>query len=118
MTANVAELRINDISVGRADITAGISDLFGVPVVNGAATAGNLVAGGVVVDALSARARQSGDTTSFDAQANLATGTDLDLAGALSPVDGGYRLAQDRANLEQGSLAARQSPPAAISMRG
>ncbi|WP_375599847.1 translocation/assembly module TamB domain-containing protein [Devosia sp. Naph2] len=118
VTANVAELRINDISVGRADITAGVSDLFGVPVVNGTATAGNLVAGGVVVDALSARARQSGDTTSFDAQANLATGTDLDIAGALSPVDGGYRLALDRASLEQGSLTARLANRAVLMVQG
>ncbi len=118
VTAKVADLRINDISVGRADIAAGISDLFGVPVVNGTASADNVVAGGVVVDTLSARATQAGDTTSFDAQARLATGTDLDLAGALSPVDGGYRLALDRANLEQGSLAARLANPAVLMVQG
>ncbi|MBB4052020.1 translocation and assembly module TamB [Devosia subaequoris] len=118
VTANVADLRIDEISVGRADIAAGISDLFGVPVVNGTASADNVVAGGVVVDTLSARATQSGDTTSFDAQARLATGTDLDLVGALSPVEGGYRLALDRANLEQGSLAARLANPAVLMVQG
>ena len=118
VTANVSNLRINDISVGRADVTAGISDLFGVPVVNGTATAGNVVAGGVVVDTLSARATQSGQTTSFEAQATLATGTDVDLAGALSPVDGGYRLALDRANLEQGTLNARLANPAVLLVQG
>ena len=118
VTVNVSNLTFNDVSVGRADISAGIADLFGVPVVNGTATASAVAASGVEVDTLSARASQSGDTTSFDAQAALATGTDVDLAGALSPVDGGYRLALDRANLVQGELSARLASPTAIMVRG
>jgi translocation and assembly module TamB len=118
ITANAANLRFNDIRVGRADIQAGLADLFGVPVVNGTATASNVVAGGVSVNSLNARASQSGDTTSFDAQAALATGTDIDVAGSLSPVEGGYRLALDRADLAQGALSARLASPTAISVRG
>ena len=118
ITANAADLRFNDIRVGRADISAGLADLFGVPVVNGTATASNLVAGGVIVNRLSARASQSGDTTNFDAQAALATGTDIDMAGALSPVEGGYRLALDRAELVQGSLSARLANPTSLAVRG
>jgi len=118
ITANAANLRINDIRIGRADISAGLADLFGVPVVNGSATASNVVAGGVTVNSLDARASQSGDTTSFDVQARLATGTDVDFAGSLSPVDGGYRLALDRANLVQGNLSARLASPSAIAVRG
>ncbi|WP_338720634.1 translocation/assembly module TamB domain-containing protein [Devosia sp. XK-2] len=118
VSANVANLRINDIAVGRADISAGISDLFGVPAINGTATASAITAGGVEVERLSARASQSGETTSFDAQAGLATGTDIDLTGSLSPVNGGYRLALDRANLEQGALAARLANPAVLMVAG
>ncbi|MCP8884064.1 translocation/assembly module TamB domain-containing protein [Devosia sp. XJ19-1] len=118
ITANVANLRINDIAVGRADISAGISDLFGVPVVNGTATASDVVASGIVVDTLDARASQNGKTTSFDVQAALATGTDVDIAGALSPIAEGYRLALDRANLVQGSLSARLANPTALVVRG
>jgi translocation and assembly module TamB len=118
VTANVSDLTFNDIAVGRADLSAGIADFFGVPVVNGTATASAVEAGGVEIDTLAARASQSGDTTTFDAQAALATGTDIDLAGALSPVDGGYRLALDRANLVQGQLSARLANPTAIMVRG
>jgi len=118
ITANAANLRLDGIAVGRADISAGIADLFGVPVVNGSATAASVVAGGVTIDSLTARASQQGNTTSFDAQAGLATGTDIDLAGALSPIDGGYRLALSRANLTQGSLAARLANPTELVVRG
>ncbi|UYO01183.1 MAG: translocation/assembly module TamB domain-containing protein [Devosia sp.] len=118
VTANAANLRVNDIAVGRADITASIADLFGVPAVNGSVTASAIAAGGTVVDTLTARATQSGDTTSFDAQAALQTGTDVDLAGSLSPLGDGYRLALDRANLEQGSLSARLANPTALVVRG
>jgi translocation and assembly module TamB len=118
ITANVSDLRINDIRIGRADLSAGIADLFGVPVINGTATASNMLAGGVTVNSLDARASQSGETTSFDAQAALATGTDIDVAGSLSPVAGGYRLALDRADLVQGALSARLANPAAIAVQG
>lgn len=118
ITANVANLRVNGVSVGKADISAGIADLFGVPVVNGTATASSLVAGGVTVNTLQAKASQSGDTTNFDAQAALATGTNIDLAGALAPMDDGYRLSLDRAALTQGTLAARLARPTQLLVRG
>jgi Uncharacterized protein conserved in bacteria len=118
ITANAADLRINDIRIGRADISAGLADLFGVPVINGTATASNVMAGGVTVNSIEARASQSGETTSFDAQAALATGTDINVAGSLSPVDGGYRLALDRAALVQGALSARLANPTALAVRG
>ncbi len=118
ITANASNLRINEIRIGRADISAGLADLFGVPVVNGTATASAVVAGGVTVNTLNATASQSGNTTSFDAQAALATGTGVAVAGSLSPVDGGYRLALDRANLVQGTLSARLANPTAIAVQG
>lgn len=118
VTANVQNLKVNDIAVGRADITASLSDLFGVPVANGNATASAIVAGGMTINTLTARADQQGTTTNFDAQAALATGTNVDIAGALSPIEQGYRLALDRANLVQGQLSARLANPTAIVVAG
>ncbi|MBD8066730.1 translocation/assembly module TamB domain-containing protein [Devosia sp. PTR5] len=118
VTANAADLRINGIAVGRADIAATVSDLFAVPVVNGTATAQQVVAGGVTINTLEAKASQSGDTTQFDAQAALATGTDVDIAGALSPIETGYSLALDRAALTQGTLSARLATPTRLVVSG
>lgn len=118
LTANASNLNINDIAVGRAEISATAVDLFGVPAVNGTVTASNIEAAGTTVTTLNARASQSGDTTSFDAQAALSTGTDLDIAGGLAPVEGGYRLALDRANLTQGSIAARLANPTTLLVQG
>ncbi|UJW87165.1 translocation/assembly module TamB domain-containing protein [Devosia sp. SL43] len=115
---DVSGLAVNDIRVGAADISATISDLFGVPVVDGSVNATNVAAAGVDIRTLSARATQSGTTTVFDAQAALATGTDVDVAGSLTPVDDGYRLALDRAQLVQGQLSARLAQPTVLQVAG
>ena len=116
--ADVRGLVVNDITVGAADVSATVGDLFGVPVVDGSANASNVSAAGVDIKTLTARATQSGTTTSFDAQAALATGTDVDVAGSLTPVDGGYRLAVDRAQLQQGTLSARLAQPTVLQVAG
>src|SRR5690606_30736977 len=97
---------------------ATVADLFGVPVVDGTANASGVSAGGVDVETLTARATQSGTTTSFDAQAALATGTDVDIAGSLTPVDDGFRLALDRAQLQQGTLSAQLARPVVLQIAG
>lgn len=118
VTGDVSALRIGDIAVGAADINATIRDLFGVPVVDGAANASNVSAAGVDIRTLTAKATQTGTTTAFDAQAALATGTDVDVAGSLTPVEGGYRLGLDRAQLQQGQLAARLAQPTVLQVAG
>ncbi len=118
MRGDVRDLVVNDIRVRAADIDARVQDLFGVPIVNGAVNASGVSAGGVDVETLTAQATQSGTTTSFDAQARLATGTDVELAGALTPVDDGFRLALDRAQLQQGSLSARLARPTVLQVAG
>ncbi|QDZ11245.1 translocation/assembly module TamB [Devosia ginsengisoli] len=114
----VRELDVNDITVGSADIEGAVQDLFGVPAITGTIRATDVVAAGTHVETLTADATQSAGTTSFDAQAALATGTDIDIAGALTPVDGGYRLAVDRAQLQQGQLSARLARPTVIQVAG
>lgn len=118
VTASAANLRFNDIAVGEAQITATLADIFGVPAINGTATAKAVTAGGVTVNLLNATASQSGDTTNFTAQAALATGTGVDIRGALSPIDDGFRLSLDNANLVQGRLSARLANPTAMVVRG
>ena len=115
---DVRDLAVNDIRVGAADINATIADLFGVPVIDGAANAINVAAAGVTINTLTASANQTGNTTAFDAQAALATGTNVDVAGSLTPIEQGYRLALDRAQLRQGQLAAALAQPTILSVSG
>jgi translocation and assembly module TamB len=115
----VSNLSVNDIRVGRADLAATVTDLFGtVPAIDGTVTATDVAAAGVEIDTLSGRAAQSGSTTNFDMQAALTTGTDVDVAGNLTPVDDGYRLALDRASLTQGQLSARLAQPTVLEVAG
>src|SRR5690606_20383564 len=114
LRGDIGNLAVNDIRVGAADINAAISDLFGVPAVNGSANASKVSAAGLDISSLAARASHSGDTTSFDAQARLAIGTDLDLAGTLTPVGEGFRLGLERVQMVQGQLAARLARPSFI----
>jgi translocation and assembly module TamB len=118
LRGDVRGLVVNDIIVRAADIDATVRDLFGVPVVNGAANASGVSVAGVDVETLTARATQSGTTSSFEAQARLATGADLDIAGSLTPVDDGFRLALDQAQLQQGSLSARLAQPTVLQVAG
>jgi translocation and assembly module TamB len=115
---DLRNLTVNDIVVGAADINATVADLFGVPVIDGAANASNVAAAGVTINTLTAKANQTGTTTAFDAQAALATGTNIDVAGSLTPIDQGYRLALDRAQLRQGQLAAALAQPTVLSVNG
>src|SRR5690606_7528384 len=108
----------NDIRVGAADISAAIGDLFGVPMVDGTANARNVAAAGVEITSLTAKANQSGDTTAFDAQAALTLGTNIDVAGSLTPIANGYRLGLDRAQLQQGQLSARLAQPTVLQVAG
>lgn len=106
LVGSVRALAVNDIRIGAADINATVNDLFGVPAIDGSLTGSEIVAAGVEAETLSATASYSGDATSFDAQAALTTGTDIDVAGSLAPEGEGYRLALDRAELVQGQLSA------------
>ncbi|WP_108459768.1 translocation/assembly module TamB domain-containing protein [Devosia naphthalenivorans] len=115
---DVRDLSVNAIRVGAADVSATIGDLFGVPMIDGSLNGRDIAAAGVDVRTLRATATQSGTTTSFDGQASLATGTDVDIAGSLTPVEAGYRLALDRAELVQGQLSARLARPTVLQVAG
>jgi translocation and assembly module TamB len=118
LRGDIRDLSVNDIEVGAADINASIGDLFGVPAVNGSANASKISAAGLDIAKLTAKANHSGNTTAFDAQASLAIGTDLDVAGSLTPVKDGYRLGLDRLSLAQGALAAKLNAPTVLEVAG
>ncbi|HEY8575131.1 MAG TPA: translocation/assembly module TamB domain-containing protein [Devosia sp.] len=118
LAGDVQNLVVNGLSVGAADLQATITDLFGVPAIEGRAEASDVAVAGVTIRTLSAEASQSGSTTSFAARAALAIGTDVDVAGSLAPVEDGYRLALDRAELQQGELAARLAQPTVLQIAG
>lgn len=111
LTANASDLRVNDIRVGAAQIAARVGDLFGVPSIDGTASASAVAVGGISVDTLDATASRQGAATEFAAQARLANGTTADLAGALAPLDNGYRLLLSRLALAQGDLRAQLAQP-------
>lgn len=116
--ADIAKLTVDTVRIGKADLNATVADLFGVPIADGSFNASKVVAGGVDVATLQATAQQQGQTTNFQANARLDNGAATTTSGALSPVEGGYRLALQKAELTQGALAAKLAEPAALQMRG
>jgi translocation and assembly module TamB len=116
--ATVSRIEVDTVRLGKADLQATIADLFKVPTINGMVAANTLSAGGIDVATLQATAAQSGDTTGFAANAALENGTTASVKGALSPVDGGYRVGLESLDLAQGQLAARLVEPSAITIRG
>ncbi|MEZ5805298.1 MAG: translocation/assembly module TamB domain-containing protein [Rhizobiaceae bacterium] len=116
--AEVRNLAVEQTAVGRADITASVADLFGVPMVDGTVAAANVKAAGIDVTRLDAKATRQGTTTDFNATAALANGADASVTGALTPVDGGFRLALSQMELTQGSLTARLAEPASLLVQG
>ena len=78
-----------DTRIARAKISAQISDLFGVPAIDGTLSANTIRAAGLTVDTLSAEARTKGAATSFSAKAALDNGAELATSGSLAPVETG-----------------------------
>jgi translocation and assembly module TamB len=118
ITAEAKNLTVNKNRIGSADIKAKIADLFGVPAIDGEVKASDLFVGGIDVDTLDAHAATSGKATNFSANAALKNGTKANLAGALAPQNGGYRLSLARVNLTQGKLSASLVQPASILVDG
>ncbi|MFD1942186.1 translocation/assembly module TamB domain-containing protein [Paradevosia shaoguanensis] len=118
VSGTVEGLATEGIRIGAADIQANIADLFGIPQVQGSLTGSNISAAGVDVATVSASANLDGNTTNFDGQAALVNGTNLALAGALAPLDAGYRLSLDKVTLNQGQLSASLAQPTTLMVNG
>lgn len=118
LTATLDALVLDTVRIGAAELSAQVGDAFGVPAVDGQFEATALVAAGIQVERLAATASRRGEATDFTADAQLANGTAIEAAGALSPEGDGYRLALDRADLSQGRLSAALAQPASLLVQG
>lgn len=116
--AKVSGLMVDNTRIGSAEIEARISDLFGVPLVEGDIAAQNVKAAGIDIATLQATAATSAKATDFNADAKLVNGTDLNIAGRLSQTDNGYVLALQSAELAKDSTRAHLVEPTRISVAG
>ena len=118
VSANVRSLVVDTTRVGQAQIQASVADLFNVPMIDGTANASDVVVAGIEIARLNATAAQKESTTNFTGDAKLKNGASVAVGGALSPLDGGYRVRLDTADLKQGALAARLTKPSTIQVQG
>lgn len=118
ISGTIGKLATAGVQIGAADIRASVSDLFGVPAIDGAINGRAIAAGGVTVETLDGRATRNGEATAFDLTAALTNNTKVALAGSLAPLDQGYRLALDQAVLTQGTLRAQLARPTALAIAG
>jgi len=118
IVADISGLSANDTRIGSADLKASITDLFGIPQIDGTINGADISAAGVDITKLAATASRTGNVTAFDATASLKTGTDLALTGSLAPEGKGYRLGLDRVELVQGQLSARLAQPTVLVVNG
>lgn len=105
--------------VGALDLDATVADAFAAPLVQGTLGASNLVAGGVDVARLDARAAQTGPgAMRVDADARLAIGAEARLAGALARRDDAIDVTLETLSLRQQSVEARLTAPATVTLQG
>ncbi|TPW26475.1 translocation/assembly module TamB domain-containing protein [Pararhizobium mangrovi] len=116
--ASLSNISVKQIRVGSAKLNATVADLFGVPKVDGSLTGSGISAGGIDVDSLSANASRHGDQTDFTAKASLQNGTDIDTAGSLAQIDGGFRIGLDKLDLAQRGTTASLQKRAVVTVAG
>ena len=118
VNAKANGLKINGNHITSADIALTAQDLFGVPVVDGTASARDILVGTFGIDNFDAKANATGTKTDFTASTKLKIGTLANASGSLEPKDGGFELALASADVKQGNLAATLAAPATIAMKG
>ena len=118
VNATVKDLKVNGNHITSAEAALTAQDLFGVPVVNGTASARDILLGTLGIDSFSAKANATGSKTDFTASTRLTMGTSANAAGSLEPKDGGFLLSLASADVKQGTLAASLAAPATIAMQG
>lgn len=118
VNAKANGLKVNGNHIASADIALTAQDLFGVPVVDGTASARDILVGTFGIDNFDAKANATGTKTDFTASTKLKIGTTANASGSLEPKDGGFELALASADVKQGSLSATLAAPATISMKG
>lgn len=115
-TGQVRDISIDATKVGSGSLDVSIADLFGVPEIDGFVDARAISAAGLDIASLSARAQHRGEQTDFSVQSALESGTDLTLAGDLTPVASGYRLGINEVELVDASLRAALVAPTQLTL--
>ena len=128
VSGTVDDLVVGDARVGEADVEASVSDLFGVPAVNGRVDGAEIAVAGVTVEALELTADGTQDRTLFSAEAELAGGVQARLAGALSPLAvqspdegergrrSGFALTLDRLSLDNADAELELLSPTSLTV--
>ena len=136
LTAALRDVIVNAARIAQADVEATVADAFGVPVIDGRASARNVVAGGVTLDELDATANGDRDATEFEASARINGSATANVAGTLSPVEAagpspeavageagvdasggeGFAVALDRLRLADGETALRLQAPTTVTI--
>lgn len=117
VNATAKNVKLNGNHIAAADIALTAEDLLGVPVVNGTASARDIMAGTFGIDTVNAKANATGSRTDFTASTKLKIGTVASATGSLEPKDGGFQLGLSKADVKQGSLAASLAAPATIGIQ-
>lgn len=116
--AQIKNLKAEGNHIAAADIALTAQDLLGIPVVNGTASASNIIVGTLGIDTFAAKADANGSKTNFSANTKLKIGTLASAAGSLEPKDGGFLLSLTSADVKQGQLAAKLASPASVAVKG
>ena len=110
----VPDLKMADITVQDASLSATIADALKVPIINGSLTTRQVLAGNVKIADIDAKARQTdGNETAFDIRLN-AQDAPIELAGRLRPEDDGLTLVLEKALADYKGINTRLKEPATI----
>ncbi|MBP7242710.1 translocation/assembly module TamB domain-containing protein [Amaricoccus sp.] len=117
--ANLRDVASGGMRLGGLDLDAYVEDALATPLLRGSLDATGLVAGGVDVETLSARASQTGPRAMrVDADARLAIGTVAQLAGTLDQRPDGFVATLETLSLQQRDVVARLTAPATVTVAG
>lgn len=116
--ADLNNVTLASATFGQARATATIADAFGVPIIDGTATARDVSFADTSIATLSAKANHSANTTNFLVGAHLQTGADIALAGGLSALNGGLRIDLTSASLTGNGTNVRLANPSALILSG
>ncbi|CAM5769408.1 hypothetical protein LMIY3S_02827 [Labrys miyagiensis] len=115
--AQAKALKIENNTVGGANIDLTATDLKGVPALAGSATASNVQAGSFILDQLQANARSEGaNSTAFQVQGTMPKGK-LAVSGAIKPAGDGLDARLDALNVQQQGISASLASPVTIASR-
>ncbi len=118
LTGFARDIVVEQHSLEALDLDLDIRDLLGVPLAEGRIEADRAILSGVGITELEVQADRTGLEMDLRANALLDRGTEINLAGALTNLDPGFRLNLVDLVLRDGEQEAVLSRPATLEMRG